>query len=66
MAQNIKLADISDNCFDIAKNDPDFAKVYIREKLETIEVLGEANFTFKRAVATQLRQLLDELCAETA
>lgn len=65
-AQNIKLADILDNCEDIARSDPDFAKVYIREKLATIACLNSSNFGFRKKVLTRLTELLDGLSAAKA
>lgn len=38
-AQTIKLADLIDNSASIAAHDPDFAKVYMREKRELLKVL---------------------------
>ena len=38
----VKLADIIDNCKDIVKLDPKFAKVYLKEKLECVDVLCAA------------------------
>lgn len=40
-AKNIKLADMADNIPSIVDNDPEFAKVYLREKEELLEVLYE-------------------------
>ena len=39
----IKLADIIDNTRDIAVNDPDFARVYIREKLLLLPILEKGD-----------------------
>ncbi len=41
--KTIKLADLIDNSKDIAKNDPDFAKVYMREKAALLPVLIGGN-----------------------
>lgn len=38
-AQTIKLADVIDNCTTIAAHDPVFARVYLQEKLQLLEVL---------------------------
>jgi (p)ppGpp synthase/HD superfamily hydrolase len=38
-AQTIKLADLIDNTSSIVKYDPDFAKVYMKEKLALLDVL---------------------------
>lgn len=38
-AQTVKLADIADNVSSIASRDPEFARVYLREKAACLEVL---------------------------
>jgi (p)ppGpp synthase/HD superfamily hydrolase len=49
-AKTIKLADLIDNTLTIRKRDPEFWKVYRREKLALLEVLGEGDQTlWKRA-----------------
>jgi len=48
--KTIKLADIISNTTDIRKNDPDFAKIYIKEMRLLLEVLQEGNpILFKQA-----------------
>ena len=49
-AQTIKLADLIDNSASITKYDPSFAKVYMKEKKELLEVLdkGDKNL-YKKA-----------------
>lgn len=42
-AQTIKCADLIDNTADIAENDPAFAKVYIREKAQTLLKMSKAD-----------------------
>lgn len=42
-AKTIKLADLISNGKDIAKNDPDFAVVYMKEKRLLLEVLKEGS-----------------------
>lgn len=41
--QTIKIADLIDNTATIVKFDPKFAKVYIREKRELLDVLDDAD-----------------------
>lgn len=41
--KTIKLADLIDNSRDIVKNDPDFAKVYMREKAALLPHLAEGS-----------------------
>lgn len=42
-AQTIKLADLISNSRDIKQNDPDFAKVYLKEKAELLKVMTKGN-----------------------
>lgn len=42
-AQTIKLADLIDNSLTICQHDPDFAKVYLKEKRQLLEVLDKGN-----------------------
>ena len=41
--KTIKLADLIDNSSSIALHDPGFAKVYMREKRDLLEVLGDGD-----------------------
>lgn len=50
--QSIKLADLISNTSSIVENDPDFAKVYLREKRELLAVMKKGNVRLhKRASA---------------
>jgi (p)ppGpp synthase/HD superfamily hydrolase len=50
--QTIKLADLIDNTTSIVERDPDFAKVYLREKRELLEVLTKGDrMLWERAAA---------------
>ena len=40
---SIKLADLIDNTSSIVENDPSFAKIYLQEKRELLDVLGHGN-----------------------
>jgi (p)ppGpp synthase/HD superfamily hydrolase len=52
-AKTVKLADLIDNTLTITAHDPDFAKVYLREKALLLEVLREGDPTlWARAAAT--------------
>jgi len=42
-AKTIKLADVIDNCLDITKHDPRFAKTFLAEAIDLIEVLAEGH-----------------------
>jgi (p)ppGpp synthase/HD superfamily hydrolase len=42
-AKTIKLADIIDNCSDIRELDPEFAKTYLAEKADQLEVLQDGD-----------------------
>lgn len=49
-AKTVKLADLIDNCRDIVKHDPKFARVYLAEMQILLDVLGEGNaWLYKRA-----------------
>ena len=49
-AKTIKLADLISNSMSIVKDDPNFAKVYMKEKRALLEVLTEGDATlYKRA-----------------
>jgi len=43
LCKTIKLADLIDNSSSIAQYDPNFAKIYMKEKKDLLEVLGEGN-----------------------
>lgn len=43
MAKTIKLADLIDNTASIVEGDPEFARVYLREKASLLEVLRDGN-----------------------
>ena len=59
-AKTIKLADLIDNCRDICKNNPRFARVYLTEMAALLEVLGDGDTKlFKQA-----REILSD-CAAT-
>lgn len=42
-AKNVKLADLIHNAVDITDHDPDFARVWLREKSALLEALGDAD-----------------------
>jgi len=44
-AQTIKYADLLDNSQDILKNDPKFAKVYLKEKKQILKNMNKGNQT---------------------
>lgn len=51
-AKTVKLADLIDNCRDVCKHDPEFARVYLTEMASLLEVLAEGDQTlYRRAVA---------------
>lgn len=53
-AQTIKLADLISNTKSIVDNDPDFAKVYLREKLELLPFLTEGDSTLLARCSEQI------------
>ena len=54
-AQTIKLADLISNGKDIAINDPKFAKVFLNEKRQLLEVLDRGD----PALMKQAKNILD-------
>ena len=61
-AQTVKLADLIANTTSIVENDPSFAKVYLREKVELLHVLTKGNADLhERATKQVMDGLLKEL-----
>ncbi len=57
-AKTIKLADLIDNCADITRHDPRFARIYLREMAALLEVLQEGDpVLLKRARKVHARGL---------
>lgn len=68
-AKTIKLADLISNTRNILAYDRDFARVYLREKLELLEVLKEGNaslWSLAHNIARQGVMLLDKERDNTA
>lgn len=59
-AKNIKLADVIHNVMDITAHDPDFARVYIREKQELMVLLQDAD----PALISMARQTIEDCLAK--
>ena len=57
--QSIKLADLIDNAESISQHDPGFAKVYMREKEELLEVLTRGNEDLYRHAEEMLTAYFD-------
>lgn len=53
-AQTVKLADLISNTKSIVKHDPNFAKVYIREKEALLKVLTRGNSRLHAAASKQV------------
>jgi hypothetical protein len=60
-AKTVKLADLTDNCRDICKHDPRFARVFLVEMDALLEVLGEGDERLYRVARTTLEQCAGEL-----
>ncbi|HEB95533.1 MAG TPA: bifunctional (p)ppGpp synthetase/guanosine-3',5'-bis(diphosphate) 3'-pyrophosphohydrolase [Sedimenticola thiotaurini] len=57
-AKTVKLADLIDNCTDITRHDPRFARVYLKEMASLLEVLTEGDpVLLKRARKVHARSL---------
>lgn len=57
--QSVKVADLIDNTRSIVQHDPDFAKVYMREKAELLGVLTKA----EPSLLKEARAILDDYYA---
>lgn len=55
-AQTIKYADLIDNLSTIVEHDPDFAKVYLREKALLLAVADKGNLTLHRRACDLVRE----------
>lgn len=61
-AQTVKLADLISNSVSITENDPEFAKIYLREKLRILELMTEGDAKLYARANAQLdaaRKLID-------
>lgn len=63
-AQTVKYCDLMDNTVSIVKHDPDFAKVYVKEKEEILNKMKDGNPIFykraKKSLKTAQKQLLKQ------
>ena len=64
-AKTIKLADIIDNCRDICRNAPKFARVYLQEADALMEVLGEGDPTLYQRARKTLAECARQLGGNT-
>ena len=60
-AQIVKLADLISNTQSITQHDPDFAKVYLKEKFMTLDVLDKVDKDLIQAVKVGDTQLMNYL-----
>ena len=63
-AQTIKLADIIDNTRSITRSDPDFARVYMKEKERLLTVLTKGHLSLQAEAQALLRIYQDGLLQE--
>jgi len=59
-AKTIKLADLIDNTKSIVEHDPEFAKVYLQEKLRLLSVLKEGDSTLWNKAFKQVENALNQ------
>lgn len=59
--QTIKLADLIDNNADIALNDPNFAKTYLKEKNELLSLMVEGNEKLMQIAKTGVDNSINKL-----
>ncbi len=67
--QTIKTCDLLDNAESIVENDPEFAKIYLPEKADTLDALGEMARVFpdlNRHARAELARYRDELARTTS
>ena len=62
-AKTIKLADLIDNSASITEYDPSFAKVYMKEKKDLLEVLGRGDKSLYKKASEIIEKL--KKCSET-
>jgi hypothetical protein len=60
-AKTVKLADLIDNCSDITRHDPRFARVYLSEMGALLEVLREGDATLLRQAQSLHASSLEQL-----
>jgi len=60
-AQSIKLADLINNTADICKNDPSFARTYMKEKKLLLQVLIKGNRKLYDIAKKQIEEYFDNL-----
>ena len=63
-AQTIKLADLIDNTRSITQSDPDFARVYMKEKVRLLTVLTKGNLSLQLEAQALLRDYQEGLLQE--
>lgn len=63
-AQTIKLADLISNTKSIVKHDPDFARVYLKEKEALLQVLDKGHHALWETAADLLQQSKAQLNME--
>lgn len=56
-SQNIKVLDMIDNIPSMVLFDPEFSKLYMKEKLELLETLAKADSTFKSKAFNLINRL---------
>jgi hypothetical protein len=59
-AKSVKLADLIDNCLDITKHDPRFARVFLAEMAATLDVLQDGD----AELLARAREIHAECCLE--
>lgn len=59
--QTIKYADILHNIEDIVMNAPEFARVYLPEKLAFMEVMTIGHPALRKRVIDRIKELMDEI-----
>jgi len=55
-AKTVKLADLIDNCRDICRQDPEFARVFLQEMASLLEVLGDGDQRLHKKASAALME----------
>lgn len=61
IVQSVKCLDMEDNTSSIARHDPSFARLYLREKWEMLSVMDRADTIIRNRVMTDLAELIQSM-----
>lgn len=61
IVQTVKLADLISNTHSIVEHDSDFARIYLKEKQELLQVLNKGNYILRLVATETLKRGIDQL-----